>query len=87
MFTKNERFLSVFRSDLFISFLLLDLSLRGKGTDSETSSRSLAGEGEEVGGKVNEAASKLLKGQEGKDYPTRTALPGAAEKGKGSGTG
>lgn len=41
-----------------------------------------------MGGKVNEAASKLLRGQEeGKDYPTRMALPGAAAKGKGSGTG
>lgn len=41
-----------------------------------------------MGGKVNEPASKLLRGQqEGKDYPTRMALPGAAAKGKESGTG
>lgn len=44
--------------------------------------------GAEVGRKVNEAGSKLLRGrEEGKDYLTPQALPGAAAKGKGSCTG
>lgn len=82
------KILSVFRSELFISFLLQDLSLRRKGTDLETSSSSFEGKGAEVGGKGDKAGSKLLRGQEEeKDYSTRQALPGVATKGKGNSTG